>query len=100
MNKDKLHEYILLHHTEFSKKDLEDFKVFFSTDVTPFGDASDDMLVTFMRYISPDNKNDWGYDIFVHYHTDEGSLVFWDIERVFSTHFDLTAKTSLVYGKS
>lgn len=83
-------------HSGFSLSDIENFNVFVSCNEKPFGDASDDILTAFVRYTSPDNEHDWAYDVYVLYNTSQPSLVFYEIEMVFSTHHNLFSKKKLI----
>lgn len=86
----------LAKHSGFTEKDLKSYKVFTFCATNPFGDASDDMLTAMVRYINPQNENDWGYDVYVLHNVDQPSLVFWDIEMVYSTHHELFEKKDLI----
>lgn len=90
-----LHNY-LVSHAGFQPEDLTTFSCFVQCNKTPFGDASDDILCAMVRYTNPQNKNDWGYDVFVLHDTDQPSLIYWEISCVFSTHHELFEKKPLV----
>jgi hypothetical protein len=90
-----LFEYIAK-HSGFSSDDLAKCRCFVSINQTPFGDCSDDTLTAFVRYISPTDNTQWGYDVFVLHETQQPSLVYWKISRVYSTHSDAFHKKELI----
>lgn len=85
----------LARHSGFTEEDLKSYKVFTFCATAPFGDASDDTLTAMVRYINPQNDNDWGYDVYVLHDVRQPSLTFWSIELVFSTHHELFGKRKL-----
>jgi len=59
-------------------------------------DESDDIQTVLVRYVNPQNENDWGYDVLVLHETSQPSLIYWQVERVFSTHHELFSKRPLI----
>ena len=82
-------------HSGFTESDLSEYKCFVYCEPKPFGDASDDVLTAMVRYVNPKNESDWGYDVYVLHHTHRPSIIFWDIEMVYSTHHKLFERKCL-----
>ena len=93
-----LNKTLALHlakHSGFTKKDLNECKVFTFCATTPFGDASDNTLTAMVRYINPQNDEEWGYDVYVLHNTNLPSITFWFVSMVYSTHHELFDKRGL-----
>lgn len=75
--------YAIAKHSGFAPEDVDNFKCF----VTFFsGDKTDYMTVARVRYVSPDNENDWAYDVYIIEDYDYPSLSFMTITLVHSYH--------------
>lgn len=78
-------------HFGYTAEDIKNFKFFISFN--QFGDYSDQIITGCVRYINPNDDNDWSYGIFILHNTDLPSLTFWEISII-------TEETMFSYEKN